>query len=97
MNEHIRDYYKSFIESNTIPQFAVFIKGYHGRLTFERGGGISFHPAVIAVHLVLSSKIQKYAKMVMRAIIKNRIPGASVFTELIEDRDRQDKLIDGSD
>ena len=93
MNEHIRDYYKSFIESNTI----LFIKGYHGRLTFERGGGISFHPAVIAVHLVLSSKVQKYAKMVMRAIIKNRIPGASVFTELIEDRDRQDKLIDGSD
>ena len=119
MNEHIRDYCKSFIESNTSPQFGVFIKGSWGcGKTFFineliKGLEESARKRVIylslfavgssdeidyklfeAVHPVLASKLPKYAKMVMRAIIKNQIPGVSVFADLIEDKDCQEKLKD---
>lgn len=119
MNEHIRNYCKSFIESNTSPQFAVFIKGSWGcgktffikklidGLKEETRNRVIYlslfsvgssdeidYKLFEAVHPVLSSKLPKYAKMVMRAIIKNRIPGASMFKDLIEDNDSQEKLKD---
>ena len=47
-----------------------------------------------AVHPILSSNLPKYSKMVFRAIIKNRIPVASILTEIDDDSDVQKKLVD---